>query len=221
MSDILTTNNSSSFFTKYRFWVLLVFAIIITRLPIISVPFNWLESFFHELSHGLAALITGGSIVRIELFINGAGLCTTRGGSAFFISFMGYAGAIGWGGLIYVIASTHQKVTRYITLLLLFIFALSIVLWVRDILTLFIVIGLASLFYLKWTFRHKIIPILVQLTGLLVLLNAVLSPLHLLDGRFLGDGAALSSLTGIPEIIWVVMWSSLGVAVLYQLGKKR
>ncbi len=37
----------------------------------------------------------------------------------------------------------------------------------------------------------------------------------------LGDGAALASLTGIPEIFWVIIWSVLGVSVLYKLGKSN
>ena len=52
---------------KSYFWLLLLAAIIIHQIPIISVPFKWLESYFHEISHGLAAVATGGRIVRIEL----------------------------------------------------------------------------------------------------------------------------------------------------------
>jgi hypothetical protein len=77
------------------------------------------------------------------------------------------------------------------------------------------------LFYLKIKLNNQYVAILLQLTGILVLLNAILSPLHLLDGRHLGDGAALASLTGIPEIFWVIIWSVLGVSVLYKLGKSK
>ena len=78
--------------------------------PYLGIPFNWLESFFHELSHGLAAIITGGKILQIELFSNGAGLCTTQGGIAFIIAFSGYAGAVGWGVLIYKIAEFKSSI---------------------------------------------------------------------------------------------------------------
>lgn len=215
------SSTSASFTDRYRFWLLLITAIIISRLPLISLPFNWLESFFHELSHGFAAILTGGRIVKIELFTNGAGLCTTQGGMAFVISFMGYAGAIIWGASIYKLALANKKTVKIITFIFLLIFAVTTLLWVRDLLTLIIVGVLAGLFYLKWKLDLTYMPLLLQLTGLLVLLNAVLSPLHLLDGRHLGDGAALSSLTGIPEIVWVILWSSIGIVTLYQLGKKR
>ena len=212
---------SYSFFDKYRFIFLLITAIIISRLPLISIPFNWLESFFHEISHGFAAIVSGGSIVKIELFTNGAGLCTTLGGNRFLISFMGYAGAILWGMTIYKVSFSRQKAVKIIALTLMILLGVSILLWVRDILTLLIVSSLIGLFYLKWKLSNQYVIVLLQLTGILVLLNAVLSPLHLLDGRHIGDGAALASLTGIPEIFWVIAWSSLGALVLYKLASYK
>lgn len=212
------TKSSSSFFDKYQFFFLLIVAIIITRLPIISIPFNWLESYFHEISHGFAAIISGGSIIKIELFTNGAGLCTTMGGNRFLISFMGYAGAILWGLAIYKVAFIHKKSVKIITLALMIILGITIILWVRDLLTLVIVSLLIALFYFKWKLSNKYIAVLLQLTGMLVLLNAVLSPLHLLDGRHIGDGAALASITGIPEIFWVIVWSGLGAFTLFKLS---
>ncbi len=92
-----TAQNSSTFWKKYHFFILFVAAIIIKQLPLVSIPFNWLESYFHEISHGLAAILTGGKVLRIQLFANGAGLCTTQGGISFVISFAGYAGATLWG----------------------------------------------------------------------------------------------------------------------------
>ena len=48
----------SSFWQKYHFFILLFVAIFLKQLPLITIPFNWLESYFHEISHGLAALLT-------------------------------------------------------------------------------------------------------------------------------------------------------------------
>jgi hypothetical protein len=210
----------TSFSNKYRFFLLLSIAVIISYIPIISLPFNWLESFFHELSHGLAALLTGGKIISIQLFPNGAGLCTTQGGSRFVISFMGYTGAIFWGALIYLLAWLNKKAVQVVSLAILLLLALSVLFWVRDVLTIILVSVLMGLFFLKWKIDIKYLSVLMQLTGLLILLNAVLSPLHLIDGRHIGDGASLALLTGIPEIIWVVIWSLLGSFVLFKLGKR-
>lgn len=205
---------------KYHFWLMLFIALIILQLPFISIPFKWLESYFHEISHGLAALLTGGSIVKIQLFPNGAGLCTTRGGSAFFISLMGYGGAILWGSLIFYLASSHQRVAQVFSVLLVVLLASSILLWVRDLLTLFIVLILLALVFaqIKYSY-HKYLQKLLQVTGLLVLINSLMSPLYLLDGQSRGDGAALADLTYIPEIIWVVIWFFAALFATYRLSK--
>jgi hypothetical protein len=59
----------------------------------------------------------------------------------------------------------------------------------------------------------------LQLTGALILLNSVKSPWYLIDGRNIGDGAALSQLTGIPEFLWVVVWFSIGVGGIVWLAR--
>jgi hypothetical protein len=209
-----------SFSHKYQFWLMLLSAIIVLQLPFISIPFKWLESYFHEISHGLTALLTGGTIVQIQLFPNGAGLCTTRGGSAFFISLMGYGGAILWGSLLFYLASSHQKIAQVCSVLLVGLLASSILLWVRDLLTLFIVVVLLILVLAQLKYSsQKYLQKLLQVTGLLVLINSLMSPLYLLDGQARGDGAALAEITYIPEIIWVVIWFSTALLATYRLSK--
>ncbi len=211
-----------TFWIKYRFYLLLVVAIIVRQLPLVSIPFNWLESYFHEISHGIAALLTGGSIVRIELFTNGAGLCTTRGGLSFFISFFGYAGATLWGWAIYRLASAHQKAAQIFSYFILLIILSSLVFWVRDLLTVFILLVLVVMFFLLVKMRQLgYLQLLVQFFGLTILLNSLFSPFYLLDGRHLGDGAALSSMTAIPEFIWVVIWCALALLASYSLAKRK
>lgn len=220
MYSFLLGNILISFISRHRFWFILALAIVITRLPIISIPFNWLESYFHEISHGLAALISSGKIVSIQLFLNGAGLCTTQGGSRFLISFMGYFGATLWGFTIYSLAQESKNRTKAVTVFILLLLSISVLLWVRDLLTFFIVVLLFFIFYLKWRYQKPALGWILQLTAMVVLLNSILSPLHLLDGRHLGDGAALANLTFLPEIVWVILWSAFGLFALYLLSKK-
>lgn len=211
-----------SFNQRYQFWLLFIFAIIVLQIPIISIPFKWLESYFHEISHGLTAVFTGGSIVRIQLFPNGAGLCTTRGGSSFLISLMGYGGAIIWGGLLFSLASVHRNIARVFSIVLLCLLATSILLWVRDLLTLFIVLVLVLLVAAQLKFSsHKALQKTLQVTGLLVLINSLMSPLYLLDGQAKGDGAALANITLIPEIVWVALWFVSALFMTYRLSKTK
>lgn len=217
----LTASQSTSFIQKYQFWLFLLAAILVRQIPIISVPFTWLASYFHEMSHGLVALLTGGHILQIQLFTNGAGLCTSQGGSRFLISFSGYAGAIVWGSIIYLIATLKRSFARVFCGLIVLLLCCSLLLWVRDVLTFFICVFLLGLFLIL--LNNKIrshIQWLVQLIGMVIVLNALLSPLYLIDGRSIGDGASLAQFTFVPEIIWVIIWSSMGVVALYLLGKK-
>ena len=211
---------SSSFWKKHHFFILLFAAIIIKQLPLVSIPFNWLESYFHEISHGIAALLTGGNIVRIQLFANGAGLCTTQGGISFVISFAGYAGATLWGWGIYRLASAHQKIAQAFSIFILVLLVSSIVLWGRDLLTWFI-LGVLAIVFLLTNRLQKIhyLQRLMQLFGLLILLNSLFSPSYLLDGRHLGDGATLASMTFIPEVIWILIWFSIALFALFSLYK--
>jgi len=210
-----------SFRQKYQFWFYLIAAFLILQLPIISVPFKWLESYFHEISHGLSALVTGGSIVQIQLFPNGSGLCTTRGGLNFLISFMGYAGAIFWGALIYSIASVHQRIAKIFSGLVICLFIVSLLFWIRDILSFVIVTILLSIFIAQFKLpKSHYLQVALKLTGILVLVNSLYSPWYLIDGRSLGDGAALAQLTMIPEFIWVFIWSIIGISSLVLLAKK-
>lgn len=210
----------TSIFSQYSFYFYLLIAIIILNIPFVSIPFKWFESYFHEISHGLSAILTGGSIVQIELFPNGAGLCTSLGGNRFIISFMGYAGAIFWGALLYISAHTHQRLAQVFSYGVMALLVLTLVLWVRDLLTLFILCILFAVLFLQRKFKQRShLQSGIKVLGLMVLLNSVQSPLYLFDGRSLGDGASLAKLTYIPETIWIAVWCIMGLYTIYFLSR--
>jgi len=218
--DGITNAQSSSFFHKYRFWLILLSAALLLEIPLISIPLKWFESYFHEISHGLAAIISGGSVIQIQLFPNGAGLCTTRGGSNFLISFFGYAGAAIWGVIIYWFAAMHQRIAQIFSAIVAFLLILTLLLWVRDLFSFVIMAVLLSVILLKFKLQNlAYFQLLLQMIGATVLLNSLKSPWYLVDGRALGDGAALAQLTGLPEIIWVCLWFVLGVFGIVTLAK--
>lgn len=216
------TQQPSSFFDKHRFWIILFSAVLLIEIPFISIPFKWFESYFHEISHGLSAIFTGGNIVRIQLFPNGAGLCTTQGGSRFVISFFGYAGAAIWGVCIYWFASMHQRMAQVFTVFIAILLSVTLLLWVRDILSFCIMSILLVLTLLKFKLHNlRYFQISLQFIGALILVNSMKSPWYLFDGRSLGDGAALANITGIPEIFWILIWFSIGLSGVYLLAKSK
>ena len=211
---------SASFWQKYQLYFLLIAAIIIRQIPIVSIPLNWLESYFHEISHGIAALVTGGEIMRIQLFANGAGLCTTRGGLSFLISFFGYAGATFWGWLLFKLANSHQRTAQVVSGLMIILLLASLAFWARDLLTIIILSSLAVMFVFTIKMRRLYtLQLLLKFFGLSILLNSLFSPTYLFDGRDLGDGAALAAMTMVPELVWVLLWCILAIVALYSLIK--
>lgn len=180
-------------------------------------PLKWAETFYHELSHGLAAILTFGRMSRLELKWNGAGACWTRGGSRFVVLLAGYAGASAWGLLLFVAGYSLGANGVGIWLKLeLALMALVLVFCVRDLQTLAIMAIMASVYaaalFLPWV---TALPQLLQFIGIYVMLNAIRAPLALIDGKHVGDGAALADkFKIIPEIVWVLLWFAFAVFCL-------
>lgn len=199
-----------------QFVGLIVLAFIVGLTPL-RYPFQWMETYYHELSHGIAALMTRGRIGRIKLNWDGSGWCSTRGGSRFFILIMGYVGASLWGGYLYIagfMAGAHD--TELFLQIELGILLFTTLFFVRDLITLCIVGTMAATFLGAMYFPYvDAIPLLIQFMGIYVVLNAIRAPLHLIDGQHVGDGAALADLTYIfPEGVWIVFWLLFAIATL-------
>ncbi|NRB23308.1 M50 family metallopeptidase [Shewanella sp.] len=201
--------------SRGRFLVELLIALLITRLPFISVPFKWLESYFHELSHGLATLLTGGAVSHIQLFPNGAGLCFSQGGWPVVIGFSGYFGAALWGYLIFILA-TWPKGIRVSFALLGGAVILTTLLWGRDVLTISILASLAVLFLLPLKLnKNRFMGSGLRIMALMIMLNALASPTVLLGLNGKGDAAMLAGATWIPAWIWVFIWLAFSASMIF------
>ena len=210
----MATPNDTIIFTS-----LLVLAVIVSHVPLLRCPFKWMETFFHELSHGLAALMTLGRIHRIQLKWNGAGVCTTSGGSRIWILLWGYLGASAWGALIYI-AGWLLTSADTVRLFYFFMALLGIctVFWVRDVVTLIIMVAMFCIFFLPVYFPNwTLYPYLLEFIGLYVVLSAIQSPLHLIDGELIGDGAELQKILFLPEGVWIALWFIVAVCTFYFL----
>ena len=69
---------------KYILWMMAfaVFTIILWRVPfgmLVLYPFTILSTWFHEMAHGIIALILGGSFHQLEIYADGSGLAVWSG----------------------------------------------------------------------------------------------------------------------------------------------
>lgn len=209
------TPTSSGTPSRGRFFLELLVAFLVTKLPFVSVPFKWLESYFHELSHGLATLFTGGAVSHIQLFPNGAGLCFSQGGWSLAIGFAGYFGAALWGYLIFTFA-TWPKGIRFSFGLLGVGVILTTLLWARDLLTISILVSLALLFLMPLKLNlNRYLATSLRIMGLMVILNALASPTVLFGLEGQGDANMLAQQSWIPAWVWVFVWLTTSAFMLF------
>lgn len=138
--------------SRHKALLLLILAAIATvaiwRVPFghqLLYPFTILSVWFHEMGHGLTALLLGGTFQKLELFANGSGVATHSGvmfggrlGRALVAAGGPLGPAIAGSGLI--IAARWPTLSRWSLGALVVALLLSLI-WIR---TLFGVIAIAS-----------------------------------------------------------------------------
>jgi len=201
---------------RTSFFAYCLFALLINVVPIISTPFLYLSTIFHELSHGVAALLTGGRIQEFALQLNGAGHLVSLGGIQFIITFSGYFGAPIWGALLYLSADS-RSVAKFTLGVLIAMFLITLLLWVNSLITLFILllVGMLLVALIKSS-RYQSFNHVMRIMAMVVVFNAIYSPTYLLYSSR-GDSLALAQLTFIPAIVWVGVWMVWGLYVLFRL----
>lgn len=205
-----------SWFYRQRIWWLIALVLLVQQIPLVQHPFNWMETFFHEISHGIAALLTGGIVIAVSLNYNGSGLCLSQGGIASIVAFSGYLGSSLWGLLIFLLADRLNRQSSMLVVVLLVALMLWVAVFWASGLSTYVILGIMIAvfgFYFRF-FKLATVHLLVSFIGLYVLLNSLSSPLVLLDGKSIGDGAALTVITHLPEIVWVVLWLAIALACL-------
>lgn len=207
-------NKDSRMNRRLELLLFLALAIALTFIPILSVPLKWFETLFHETSHALAAVLTGGSVDQISLAFDGSGLATTLGGIHFITAWAGYAGALAWGALLYAMGSAMDRSTvRWTTGGLLMGGLLLLVFWLQwnlaSLAIMAVLLTILGLMLHPWA--AKLAKPMLRLMGAFVLVSAIVSPSYLLQTDQPNDAATLASMTGIPAILWAVGWMGLGV----------
>lgn len=79
-------------------------------LQVLLYPLRLFVTLIHELGHGTAAILTGGTFIRFEVFPNGSGLAYTSGGWLWAILPAGYLGAAAFGALLLILANRVKEV---------------------------------------------------------------------------------------------------------------
>ena len=185
-------------------------------------PFRVFVVFLHEISHGLAAIATGGSIVSIGLSFDEGGVCLTRGGWPFLILNAGYLGSLLWGALFLLLGGRRARARSVVGVVGAFTLAVTLA-YVRTWSG--FVYGLAAglvLVAVASRLKPAVSELLLAAIGATSVLYAVWDVASDVLFRHSGqsDAAALARLTGVPAVAWGVLWVIASVAVLVSVLRR-
>lgn len=186
------------------------------------LPLKLFVVFLHEISHGIAAVATGGRIERIVIELNEGGACYCGGGSPFVTLSAGYLGSLGWGLLLVWLARFERR-AHWTTAAIGVVTALVTLLYVRTAFGFVFGLGVAAA--LLVAARHLPTPWNARLLYALGLTSALYAILDIksdiLDRPGLdSDARMLAELTGVPTLVWGALWIGSALGVVYLVGRR-
>ena len=204
-----------------QFILFFLLALVLTQVPYLNIVLEWYNTFFHELSHGIGAYITGGQALSMELNWNGAGrLVSSSSGLPTLVTFAGYFGAIAWGAAIYLVASRSTTVSNNWASVLAGIVFLSAVIWMRDLVSWAIAAVLTASFIAIWRLAESVVArFFLQLIGLYMIATGIASAWLLFSLSAHNDASSLAKQTWIPAFIWISIWIASGLGALWGIWR--
>ncbi len=169
----------------------------------------------HELSHAAAALLTGGRVVEIRIDSRIGGLALTQGGWSALVVSSGYIGSMLLGGGI-LLLSLRTRAVPVVAVATGVVVLLTTVFFVRNGFGLIfgVLFGAALLASARWL-PAAWLALLVQYLGAASCLYALIDvkdDVLTLQNR-VTDASILADMTGVPAIVWGVLWSTLSLLV--------
>jgi membrane-associated protease RseP (regulator of RpoE activity) len=201
-------------------WQLLALTTVVFALwqtPLV-VPLKILVVFLHEMSHALAAWLTGGSVEQISISAQQGGFAVTRGGNLFAILSAGYLGSLILGAALLMLA-LRSTADRAVTAALGAIMLLVTLLYVRDLFAVVFCVG-AGLVLLGMArfLGHAANDMALRVIGLTSLIYV---PYDIFDDTIAratlrSDAYMLAASFGGTAMFWGGIWLVLsGVIILW------
>lgn len=201
-----------------RHWQMLALTVLVFALwqTPLALPFKLLVVLFHELSHGIAALATGGSIESLTLTPDQGGLAVTRGGSRFAVLSAGYLGSLVFGLAIFA-AALLSRADRVVLGLLGAVLLGAAALYIREGFALVFSVAAGGLMLAGARFLPRVAADLVlRVVGLA---SMIYVPYDIVSDTILragerSDARMLAEEIGGATMLWGGLWLVLSLAAL-------
>ncbi|WP_018692646.1 M50 family metallopeptidase [Algicola sagamiensis] len=182
-------------------------------------PLKLLTVFFHEASHALMTLFTGGKVLELVVDPMAGGHVISQGGNDFLVKSAGYLGSLAFGVAIYKLAAMTRYDKAIMTFLGFFLMAISLV-YFGTVFTL-IFSGLTSALMILVGIKgsESVNDLVLRLIGLS---SAYYVPLDILSDTIFrshlrSDARMLAETYGGTTILWGGAWFLISIFVVYKL----
>jgi hypothetical protein len=197
----------------------------------VQYPFVLLGTWFHEMGHGLTALLVGGTFEYLEIYENGGGVAYANlSGSYLPISiaraFMAAGGLFGpvITGATLIISAKHHKSSMMVLRLLIALIIVSLVFWVRSFWGIAVMSGYAALLIGITFFKsRKLEVITILFLGVQSVLSTYLQLDYLFTKQFerngtvqISDTQAIANSTFGPYWMWAIVIALLSGYLLWK-----
>lgn len=204
-------------------------AVALNWLGPLAYPFRLLTTIMHELSHGLVAILTGGTFVRFVVFADGSGMAYTAGGIRWLIIPAGYVGAALCGAALIALGRGQRRSQLALGILGASLAILAVRYGLPSVfspqvlsglLTVGVGVGMGALFLAvarrggaHWSlFLLNLMAFWVGLSALGDLTTVFGMATARTD--IPSDAHAMSSLTFLPPAFWALIWVLIASAAL-------
>jgi Peptidase M50B-like len=192
---------------------------VVPQLRVLVYPLTLFNTTFHELSHAVATVLTGGTVIMVQVFVNGEGVTRSAGGWPFVIASAGYFGTSVLGAAL-LATFRDEKSTRLGFRILAGALIASLVLVIRGD---FVGWTAGFLWAVALVVASRVAsgPSLMFFARFLAIQLCLTSFKSLYDLLFLSaagvaatDAGFLQSTTGIPSLFWAGTWSLASVVAV-------
>ncbi len=209
-------------------WQMLVItaAILVLWFTPVIIPLKILIVFFHELSHALAAWITGGSVESIRISPQQGGATVTRGGNVFLQMSAGYLGSLLIGVLLFL-GAVRSHADRIMMAVLGAVMLLIAALYIRDVFALAFITGGGILMLVVARFLSRdvndLVLRVVGLTSMIYVPMDIFSD-TIARSEMRSDAYMLADRFGGATMMWGGLWLLVSLVVIglclrYGLGR--
>ena len=197
--------------------IAIVVAIFFLWNTVFLYPLKLLVVFFHESSHAIATILTGGKVIALEVVPQAGGHVISSGGNRFITLTSGYLGSLLWGILIFSMAVSSNLDRTVMAILGALLITITALLGSNTFVLLFgIATGITMLLSAKFL-SAKINDFLLRIIGLTSMLYVPLDIYSdtIARSHLRSDAYMLAEEFGGATIIWGGIWLFISLLFIF------